>query len=187
MRTYLLVSAIAATLLTAGCGASHAGQLAQRLHTGTPTLIPGHIVTVPVDRSIKVTPFPTLAPGVPTPMLPSVVAFTPTPFVWPASAYKAEIHGTITDARTHVPIDGAAVSLAGGQKVVKSNAQGQYTLKFPVGGTVSVEVSKSGYLSVPGVGMLTPGKSTRVNFALQPKSKKGQSPPAFPVIIGHPH
>jgi hypothetical protein len=116
-----------------------------------------------------------------------VVPITPTPYVWPSSAYRAEIHGTITDSRSHAPIAGAVVSLAGGQRTVRSDSQGHYSMKFPVGGAVSVQVSKSGYVAVPGVGMLAPGKSTVVNFSLQPRAKKEQAPPAFPVIIGHPH
>lgn len=189
MRIHLNIFVIGLTLLIAGCGSGTSGQVAQRLASPTPTLQSGHIVRVPVDRSKKTTPLPTLAPGVPTPVLPTVVAVTPTPYVWPASAYQANIYGTVTDARTHRAISGATVSLAGGQKTAKSDSQGRYTIKFPVGGAVSVEVSKSGYVAVPGVGMLTPGKSTRVNFSLQRQSakSKGQEPPAFPVIIGHPH
>lgn len=187
MRRFFTVSTIGLAVLAAGCGAKNSGQVAQRLSTATPTLVTGRIVQVPVDRSKKFTPFPTLAPGTPTAVLPTVVPVTPTPYVWPASAYRAEIHGTITDARTHAPISGAVVSLAGGQRTVRSDAQGHYSMKFPTGGAVSVQVSKSGYVAVPGVGMLTPGKSTQVNFSLQPRGKKGQAPPAFPVIIGHPH
>lgn len=142
---------------------------------------------VPESRSRKVTPLPTLRPGVPTAALHTVVPSTPKPYVWPASAYTAEIHGKIMNARTHAPIAGARVSIARGQKSAVSDSHGHYSIKFPVGGSVTVLVSKSGYISEPGIGMLTTGQSTLVNFSLQPATAKGTGPPSFPVVIGKPH
>jgi Carboxypeptidase regulatory-like domain len=187
VRNCFLLASLGLIVAVAGCGGSGAREVAQRLPSPPQTFIPGHVVTVPVDRSLTVTPLPTLVPGVPTPVLRSVVPITPTPYVWPAASYTARIYGTVTDAHRHAPIAGAVVSVAGGQRTVRTNAAGRYSMKFPVGGSVSVQVSKSGYLAVPGVGMLTTGKSTRVDFKLQPAGAKGKAPPAFPVIIGHPH
>jgi hypothetical protein len=79
------------------------------------------------------------------------------------------------------------VSVAGGQRSVLTDGSGNYTIKFPVGASVTVQVSKSGYLPVPGIGQLTTGQSSRVNFSLQRAVKKGTAPPPFPVIIGEPH
>lgn len=187
MRSHLAFPVLAVGLIVAGCGSQSARQTAERLSTSTPTLVPGHLEKVPIDRSKKATPFPTLKPGVPTPILATAVPRTPKPYVWPASAYTAHIHGTITNSRTHAPISGAKVSLAGGQRTALSGSNGRYSMAFPVGGSVTVEVSRKGYIAQPGVGMLTTGQSTKVDFSLEPVADKGKAPPSFPVIIGKPH
>ncbi len=184
MRISRSLAVLGIVLLAAGCGSTSPGRVAQRL--ATPTLETGHIVRVPMGPAKKATAFPTLAPGVPTPVLPTVVARTPKPYVWPASAYRAHITGTITDARTHAPVPGARVAVARGQRVAVSNGNGHYSIAFPVGGMITVEVSKRGYIAQPGVGMLSTGQTTHVNFSLQPLAHSGKGPPSFPVIIGKP-
>ena len=84
MRIHLNIFVIGLTLLIAGCGSGTSGQVAQRLASPTPTLQSGHIVRVPVDRSKKTTPLPTLAPGVPTPVLPTG---------WSAAVLDANLNG----------------------------------------------------------------------------------------------
>jgi hypothetical protein len=187
VRLPCLISIAGLTLLAAGCGSSSPRQVSQRLPVGSPTLVPGHIVRVPVDHSRKVTPMPTLRPGVPTPVLPTVVPYRPKPHIWPASAYTASIHGVVRDARTHSPIAGATVAITHGQRSTVTDARGRYSMKFPVGGYVSVQVTRSGYLPQPGSGMLTEGQSARVDFSLQPAGAKSSAPPSFPVIIGPGH
>lgn len=185
MRTYFFLLILVVCLLVSGCGGSSSGRVAQRLATAT--IVSGHIEKVPIDHSRKATPFPTLKPGVPTAVLPTTVPRTPKPYVWPASAYTAHIRGTVTNSRTHAPIPGAKVSIAGGQRTAFSDSNGRYSIAFPVGGSVTVQVSKTGYIAQPGVGMLKTGQSTHVDFSLEPIAEKGKSPPAFPVIIGKPH
>jgi hypothetical protein len=178
---------MALALLASGCGASSAGRVAQRLPTRTPLSASGHVVTVPVNPNLTVTPLPTLKPGVPTPVLPTVAIPKPTWYVYPKSAYRARIYGSVTNAHTHSPISGAVISVAHGQHTATSDISGRYSIKVPVGASVTLQVSRSGYLAVPGITMLNDGQSKRVDFKLQPASQAGKGPPAFPVIIGKPH
>lgn len=109
----------------------------------------------------------------------------PTPF--PASAFTAVIHGTITDQKSRSPIAGAIITV--GQRprhVARTNAFGEYRVTFPAGPDVSVQVAAQGFAGTLAIGHLRKGESMKLNFHLA--RIKGNTPaaPSPPQIFGTP-
>jgi len=65
------------------------------------------------------------------------------------SGGEATLSGRITDAATHQPIEGAAISSRGGRGAkpasAVSDASGAYSMRLPAAERVSLEISKEGY------------------------------------------
>ena len=63
----------------------------------------------------------------------------------PAIINAAVIKGRITDTETHKPISGAAISIAGSNRVTVSDAKGSFILNNLKPGTYTIVVSCMGY------------------------------------------
>jgi hypothetical protein len=178
------LSFILLVLALAGCGSSSAGPA-----TPTPGA-PAHVGAIP-----QTSPVSTLPPtpksggghGKPVTHLPTVkpvVPPTPTPF--PPQAFTATIFGTVTDATSHSPITGAVVSVANGRRITKTDAFGDYTIKFPCCVGVPVTVTREGYAQSLAMGTMVPFKKLRVNFKLTREIPGTPVPPAAPSVFnGH--
>jgi hypothetical protein len=109
---------------------------------------------------------------------------TPTPI--PAKAYTASIYGTVVNAKTGKPIQGATISLLLQPHSTTSDALGRYRLVFPGGIDAAVSVYKQGYAGTVSMGKIPGRTSTRVNFKLTPIVKGQSVPPPPPGLFGKP-
>jgi hypothetical protein len=118
------------------------------------------------------------------PTTPPVLAATPTPI--PASAYTATIVGTVRDAGTKSPLAGALVVAADGSHKTRTNAFGQYTLRFPGGAMATVQVTMNGYAGQLSIGKVAPHGRLRLNFSLTQSSPSHPAAPPAPSLFGTP-
>ncbi len=168
----------------AGCGGSSASP------KSTPRTAPRHaaIGTAPATAPPPVRPSkgvatvgphaPSNTPPIPAPVKPVTVI--------PAAAYNATLHGTITDAKTHAPIVGAAVRVGSTNHVARSDASGRYVLHFPAAVPQPVEVRVQGYAEDLAMGAVAPHSHTRLDFRLTPLKAGAPVVPPPPVSFGSP-
>ena len=75
------------------------------------------------------------------------------------------IRGTVTDAVTNRPVDGAQVLVVGGTLATVSNATGQFQLGVPAG-EVTLRVRRVGYASATKIVVVVAGADSAVDFTL---------------------
>jgi hypothetical protein len=142
--------------------------------------MPTAITTLPPSSRNRRTPGPAALPTV----KPFNSFATPTPF--PARAFTAVIHGTVTDQKTGSPIAGALISV--GQlprHVTRTNAFGRYRITFPAGPPVSVQVSAPGYAGALAMGALHPHRAFALNFRLPRETASNPAAPPSPFMFGN--
>ncbi len=85
-------------------------------------------------------------------------------------AQSATISGVVTDAKTHLPLQGVAVTAGGG--IARTDIEGRYSLAVTSSGAVPLAVSRTGY-AVPAANAVTVGSGETVerNFELRPLMK----------------
>jgi hypothetical protein len=115
---------------------------------------------------------------------PTITKLLPTPTPFPTRAYSSVVWGTVRDARTHKPIAGATVTVANGQRSVKTDAQGRYRIGFPGGVYVPVTAKHVGYAESLAMGMMPPHKTFHKDFTLVRASKNHPAPPPVPGSFG---
>jgi protocatechuate 3,4-dioxygenase beta subunit len=101
----------------------------------------------------------------------------------PQVAPSPIVSGTVTDASTSAPLQGALVEVLDGvgnlENSATTDASGHYTINSGlVPGPAQVRCSKSGYVTQTTPVTLTDGVTTTVDFALQP------APSPSPIVTG---
>jgi hypothetical protein len=91
-------------------------------------------------------------------------------FVIACTVHGATISGIVTDALTHLPLQGAAITANGG--IARTDIEGRYELPVPPGAAVQLAVSRNGY-AAPAGGLVTvrSGETLERNFELRPLMK----------------
>lgn len=94
----------------------------------------------------------------------------------------AVLRGTVTDVRDGLPIAGATIDVSGVlNATVMTGPDGRYELQAAQPGSVTVQVSKTGFQPALGSGALTLGQITQFSPALYPN---GMVPPDQAVLTG---
>jgi hypothetical protein len=132
-------------------------------------------------------PRPTAVKGVTLPAPPGLKTATPTARVhFPASAYTAQVFGTVTQRKTGKPIAGALVDVADGQKTVRTDAAGRYAIAFPARAAASIQVRKQGFQCGLAMGTLKPAQKVRKDWVCDKTNPSHPVPPPFPSLLGTP-
>jgi carboxypeptidase family protein len=87
-------------------------------------------------------------------------------------AQAATISGVVTDALTHLPLQGAAIRANGG--IARTDIEGRYELAVPPATAVQLAVSRNGYAAPATVGgpvTVRSGETLERNFELRPLMK----------------
>src|SRR5690606_16160255 len=91
-----------------------------------------------------------------------------------ADASAQQLHGTVTEVGSDVPLDGAVVTVVGDGNVLRaatlSDEAGGFTLQAPVGDTVRLRIQRLGYAELTTHPFyLTAGDSLRLEVRMRPQ------------------
>ena len=85
------------------------------------------------------------------------------------AAQTATISGIVTNALTHLPLQGAAITANGG--IARTDIEGRYSLSVAPPATVNLAASRTGYFAVAKPATLVAGETLQRSFELRPLLK----------------
>jgi hypothetical protein len=85
------------------------------------------------------------------------------------AAQTATVSGIVTDALTHLPLQGAAVTTGG--RIARTDIEGSYSLTVAPSATLHLAASRTGYFAVADPATVLTGETLQRNFELRPLLK----------------